>query len=1793
MALNLFGPPTKDDIKVAYIDPILGLVEGVSICEANEYAKREPGTTFIFRNGNQTLQYLNVNEINQLDPNVLITTDECGGISQKKECGPPTIQIFGGGGIGAAGNPIVGNDGAILAVDIIRGGNGYQYPPLVSARDICNYGSGATFTTVIGEVVETTETYDNEADFEDYELCDPTDVGYGQNWGPDGEDLGPWDPRVYTNPGEDPIRKEIAEYQTLIRRLARTPFWSTRTAKPTKIVCSDARIIPSKYDVTYWNWGGRVIKTNPVETTAPTISETQEVSFSVFGQGGKGVTGYLFTFTSADGQHIFTLNGAQKSKATRVEKIQIRKNVNYDVVASHIDGRLLEQGIIKEGTKKREGGLDQSNKIFADGVKTNNDNDDIQITLPSGGGIFKSLNRTKVSGRSTFDITYVLEGSSTSAPKPSTTQTITPEVIINDTFMNKYAISPVSPSNVPGSDFAGRVFTFEWTENFPTDGEYIFKGICDNKAQLYIDNLKIADIQQFPIDLIGKDFVNGVLEGYDVGFGLVSKTLTKGIHNIRVDLLNVGIPETVLKPPKTVEIPFGSFFLKEGDSYYILIGGNDVVEIDFVFDWADDANFGYAVTKITIPTETGGPVVLSRPLSGTVGSSKATGSFRADKKYGPIIFEGTSSRFKDTYITDSGPAPEQKNQIIAFFDDDPDDLITNAQLVAVNARQLSPGRIVNEPLTLPDLKVKKVFNTVDYIGRANRTLWRTNFVANNSFISESGVCPFDTSIALLDNPYAGTHTIVWPNVNFPVDGSYRIKIAVDDSVTLFIGDQQIRYEGFITGTSIANRGFNESRVFKAGNYTIRAELEQIPGGVFAFSGVNPNPMALAIDIETTTITETIISSKSWNDNPMGLALTIDAPAAPPPPQEQPPEQEGRCPNNPIWTTRFPGAKEFWYPVNYRGERKQETLSTVSVDKPFGSIFLKEGDNYYILIGGNDIIEIDFVFNWFDSADFGYALTKITIPTETGGPVVLSRPLEGTTGSSKGTGTFKADGKYGPIIFDGVASRGQIIDSGPAPGQRQQIIEFFDNEVNDLISNANLHAVNARQLSQPKENIIPSITVTSGWSKFLNRYAISPVRPLDTPGSDGGGSLFTNSWDIDIPYDGFYKFVAEQDDYGKIYLDGQIINLSKVFITRGRHTIGVELENRKTEAFDQIPQKIFRTLDWHVAASNQEYVEVDFSVFGQGGRGVTGYSFTFTSVDGKDTFTLRGAQRSKETRVEKIKLRPNVDYNVVASHADSRLLEQGIIKQGTKKKEGGVGQSNKIFADGVKTANDNDDIQITISQGNFTASNFRKIGGRSNYDLIYKLSGEDISTSITGGVTSGTVKGGVTYIGPSIFHYQDNRWGSYMNKNSISPVIPGDSADASGRKQFIWRGVNFPESGQYDVQFLADTNAGLIIGGTRVLSSQGFAENPQTFKVNITQGTYDITVDSEYPYNSLETNNTQYFRDINPTGFALEIRKNISVLREGSGKSWKENPMGIGAILIPPPCPRRIRGKGVVTDVIVNDPGNGYLPPIAPTITPPSTLALIQTNVPGVPGSGAGAGAGGGTGAPGGLPGVPAVPLSIPSPPSGAPTGINASFRPQFEVVRDPVVIDPQKLLQVTDLVGLKQTGYVNGRAYYGAVYYDKGIRYAGFYETVGEPIQVYDTLRESILAQVITPPSAILRQGTDIRSSNPLLNIPGTVQSTLSSNSIVGAGDIFPPSVPFVPEPVSDPIYPVSLRLKRVLVEDPGINYNVTDQIRVIPSNGAILEPVFGSFGRIIKVAVIDPGFGFTEYPRIEMFTPL
>ena len=74
---------------------------------------------------------------------------------------------------------------------------------------------------------------------------------------------------------------------------------------------------------------------------------------------------------------------------------------------------------------------------------------------------------------------------------------------------------------------------------------------------------------------------------------------------------------------------------------------------------------------------------------------------------------------------------------------------------------------------------------------------------------------------------------------------------------------------------------------------------------------------------------------------------------------------------------------------------------------------------------------------------------------------------------------------------------------------------------------------------------------------------------------------------------------------------------------------------------------------------------------------------------------------------------------------------------------------------------------------------------------------------------------------------------------------------------------------------------------------------------------------------------------------------------------------------------------------------------------------------------------------------------------------------------------------------------VGGRSYYGSVFFKDGIRYAGYYETAGQLVQVYATLQESITGEITTRPSAIQRSGTTVNSNNQQLNIPGTPSDTI------------------------------------------------------------------------------------------------
>ena len=77
-------------------------------------------------------------------------------------CGPPKINIFGGGGTGASAVPILGaiigedkyKTGSIISVKVTNPGSGYTFPPFVEVVDNCDqgYGSVARATIKDGKV---------------------------------------------------------------------------------------------------------------------------------------------------------------------------------------------------------------------------------------------------------------------------------------------------------------------------------------------------------------------------------------------------------------------------------------------------------------------------------------------------------------------------------------------------------------------------------------------------------------------------------------------------------------------------------------------------------------------------------------------------------------------------------------------------------------------------------------------------------------------------------------------------------------------------------------------------------------------------------------------------------------------------------------------------------------------------------------------------------------------------------------------------------------------------------------------------------------------------------------------------------------------------------------------------------------------------------------------------------------------------------------------------------------------------------------------------------------------------------------------------------------------------------------------------------------------------------------------------------------------------------------------------------------------------------------------------------
>ena len=136
------------------------------------------------------------------------------------------------------------------------------------------------------------------------------------------------------------------------------------------------------------------------------------------------------------------------------------------------------------------------------------------------------------------------------------------------------------------------------------------------------------------------------------------------------------------------------------------------------------------------------------------------------------------------------------------------------------------------------------------------------------------------------------------------------------------------------------------------------------------------------------------------------------------------------------------------------------------------------------------------------------------------------------------------------------------------------------------------------------------------------------------------------------------------------------------------------------------------------------------------------------------------------------------------------------------------------------------------------------------------------------------------------------------------------------------------------------------------------------------------------------------------------------------------------------------------------------------------------------------------------------------------TGVNASFTPVFDVVRDPLPVEPvaKDIVQVFDLVGLNINGYVGGKEYYGNVYFKDGVKFAGSSTKSGTNIRVFES-REASISGVNVPIARTVRQDQTIRSSTPSIE----TETITAEPSITQPSTYVPPSPSPSPSPAPAP----------------------------------------------------------------------
>jgi len=2073
------------DVRVGYIDPDLGYVSNVSRYQANKYAELNPGTRFIVSNRDK-VEYLNINQVNNLTISGENGTTpkqregSCGGedsfssvdidiydVDEKQPCENRRdrirVDFIGGGGVGAQANPVITRDGSIATIDVVHGGFGYKYPPLVQITDACGVGRGASAISFLGDIVDTDEIYNEPEDFEllDFSYGDDEGINFpevfGSRYNEDAVVIGDWSPSDYANFSKNPIETEILKYQEFLK-VDRKNWWTTRTSKPDSISVASGTGKNTLYDVSHWSWGGELIKAEPVTgfvevpfdirnatnsysklgikiqfraedgshsfTLDPNFNDfvdddtdVEEVEFSdvklrFIEEGGEyfilatgtgradveinfesrdsATFGTAFTqedpdnpfdrtasgplTIETDDEEISFFKGLNKERKNKTRSGVFTAGKQYRISAPSVKTPIVEREQISyldlDGndanasltfgniTQRRldnpetSSGVLQYERVLVKKVKANTtyevisvkdrfsvknqdqiikegiiDKEDGQVKISGSGlgsiifttynekldqeeetvvsadrGSFLAKGKEKSGGKTRYDVVFRLD-----LPQFNTRE----QIIVDDTFMNTHAVSPIPRSDKPKSANVGREYKITWRQVFPYTGQYKFKGIADSESYLTLTKVGAAspvtgldgwELQQikglYRNAKTPRERVVKIEEGtYRMVLSLsnsspdspsrsgYSKTkiiwdsathkdrATKSNQSKTVNLYRVnpsnkkdadfintyGIspvsPSIVERDAdilaEDAEESLGAKFIYEDDKVYLKVTGEGKVKVGFRLKIDDnpDSN-GLAITEAKIECD-GEDIRIRRGMIGDNGTYEG-GEWRTeDTKYGNGEFT-SGKKYRVRLIgggRDSGIGVKERNKIGI------DDNISN-------------GYDKNAELEITSVNVLE------------------------------SVSPIITT-----NKYAGEYYFQWDNLNISQDGNYTLTMEADAEAEVRITNKKgnaIESERYKKPFNIT-KNTQETIDLVKGDYRIEVTLIQESGK--KIKDFNAMKFGLKITSGITDNEEIELNNQSWDENPLGVAMTIEAPEAPVP-VESNPIQIGRCANNPLWSTRFrpEDSSRRWYPVyngkndgvaggrgeftdtdtnilGYNPQGENNKLWSDFMNRYAVSPIKPSGSESSAIVPGNRAINTWNVTIPYDGTygiqgTFSGASGRITLSGNSVPEGSQTFDLQPSNADYGGDGSAVEGGRIVKLKTSTIQlTEGEItvdveVEQDTDPGQKTVESKIFDaadwiDSVKDVegekIEQEILcHAGGGYGGNKSKrQNKVGKVIVGRGGQG-------APGESDEEKGgaANGGGAGLRNGQSArsgkgdtldggyGVSFDGYE--IGDEDEVRSGGDDTRIFDLGRLGQpsdsggngafhggggggSRGSGTGGsggdggVRLtwgSTGKTVEFNK--PGTYTVIVPRSSPGDDDITQVKMVCIGGGGSGHTDKS------PGKKSDELTGTAEVTVPVVTPFDY--ETEYGTEYGVTVRNEVQTVEVYQEIRKVSGGGGSGGAYAYQKVKLPA-GAILQVVVGAGGKGQPTGGAQDGEDSYVRVLQATVKPEFVSIdsrTGEILDGEIiekeipdgYEGVTYKGPPIASYSklisssgrtDKNKGeqNFANKMGplISPFLPNGRLDTTvnGKvSEFVWNNFNFPERDDYIFEAVADESLEIFIGDAtdndNLIMRVSIEEGVKRVVQRVDRGPKRITL----RLSNSNQDGTNY--NLNPMYAGFKIYKEV-IEDDADRRSWRENPIGVSAVIIPPPCKKKIGGKGVIEDVIVTNVGNGYTTPpgtgypVGLTLTgidvlepgifyrpgdqieidfPDRPPIIVDPFYPGTP-SGPGEGGGSGTGTPPltgisttpGIPGdeggqppdtpltgesisiipgtgtppstgistTPGIPGDEGGQPPGTPltgvstsiipgdglgisfsieilpfggiggitfgigtstppfippfipririlsqTGINAVLRPRIGVFRDPLGVSPENLIQVTDLVGLKQTGYIDGRPYYGQVFTIQGIKYAGVYGTVGELIQVYDTLQESITRQATTPPSAIIRQGTDITSNDPRLNIPGT-----------------------------------------------------------------------------------------------------